>query len=453
MDKNLNLQSEFTQKDPVTSVGSRIHLLIALRRTIQEDNSPLRAKDFQDVMKLNRAIRLVYQFYSFLRPGWISSLALAAFGLKSFLALIIKEQKKGQILFTYTFSNERSVGDYINKCTEAEKVCTAQQSTKLVFRLENLKLLISSLGSFKKCCQYLRIIRKLNQDYDFMPACRAASTICYYLRFKKELQKNHFSAVLVAKNYSPDCLALVWAAKSLQIPSIYCSHSFAPPVKIDKPPLSFSLLLLQGEAMHQIFAERARIEGEVAYKGIAGSSIPLRLEKLKPIGMNIGIFLSGATNVAGVERQIENIIKNFSPQQILIRLHPVSLVNADISHLTKKYKFIKLTFGTKLQEDLAQVDFVMVGNSGVLLEVLKAGYPCVYVGNLEYIEFDYNGFVANRIVPYWPEDQNLSISEIINFYQADWQKAFRRYDPYYLIDSNPEEIVRNKIINLLQRKT
>ena len=426
-------------------------LLKALKRTLIEDDNPIRHKDFLEIANRVFIIGLIYKFHKAIRPSWFSSLMIAAFGLKSLMAIKVQKSAADEILFTYEFPNEKPVADFINRCLKGKTIRSVEHGKRFTFSIRSFLIFCCFFFNLKGFCRYLRIIHRLNKRYHFMPACRAAGAICFYLRFRKELKDLKFKAVLVAKNYSPDCLALVWAARSLDLPSIYCAHAFTPPVKLKKPPLDFTLIILQGQRSLDILKALRAVNGEVIFRGITGQSNPLRLDNLKAGELKAGIFLTGNLNISGIKQTIHEINRQLNARQVLIRLHPVAIANADVQQIAGEFSNVKLTFGTPIAEDLAECDLVIVGNSTVTLEVLKGGIPCVYVDHLENVDFDYNGFVESRLIPYWKQGQALEIAEIKSFYSDGWNSIFKQYDAYYLSDKKAESEVGISLQKLLSR--
>ena len=425
------------------------HLLIAIRRILKEDTSAIRDQVFVEIASRKPIIQLVYNVHKLLKRSLISSVMIGCYGVKSMLALSVRKNKEAEILFTFFYPNERSSRDVIARSIGEEKIEDVTHKNYLMFSPKNIILFFKFFFSFKSVLKYLKIIHRINKNYEFMPACRAASTIGFYIRFKNELMSKNFKAVLVSKTYSPDCLSLVWSAKSLNIPTIYSAHSFIPPLDLKKPPISFSLLILQGQNMHQILERRAPIEGRVIYKGIDAKPKQMQIDRLKESGMRIGIFLSGRMNISGIEKQVKNIFSFLNAKSILIRLHPVAITSVDIRYLEDSYSNLELSFNNTLSEDLEKCDLVVVGGSGVALEALKMGFPCVYVSSLEDLAFDYNGFVESGIIWHWPEDKPLDIGMLKNFYSSNWIEKFNNYDPFYETSDVVEDKIKLELSKLL----
>ena len=75
-------------------------------------------------------------------------------------------------------------------------------------------------------------------------------------------------------------------------------------------------------------------------------------------------------------------------------------------------------------------DMNLSGSSGVHLDFLHFGVPSVYVAqlDLEQFEFDYYGFVSEKIVPTLTLEED-SVLPPAEFWSSDWEERFAQYDP------------------------
>ncbi len=424
-------------------------LLSTIKSVIEEDSTQARKNSFLAIVERNFLIKLVYNFHKSIHPSPFSSLMIACFGLKSFFCFRIINNSDRPILFTNEFSNELKTLNLVRECIGESEVSRVSKGLRSLLSFQTLRLIIEL---FCKHCgdirSYLRIVRHIDRRNDFMPSCRAVSSLCYYLRFSHEFNCKKYRSVLVAKNYSPDCIALTNVAKRKSIPSIFLPHSFIPPVISKKSDLSYSLLLLQGKKMHEILLSQRSIEGKVVYRGLTSNSSPLNLEVLKSAGMSVGIFLSGMVNSRGVQDTVSRIEKELQPKKIFIRQHPVRLVNEDLSPYFLDNTLVEFSEGIDLEEDVQRCDLIVGGASGVLIEVLQMGKPCVYFDTLEEIPYDYNGFVASGVV-LDQTDELLDIEKIHQFYASNWKSKFLDYDHFYEKSASSRELIREEI-GLLQ---
>ena len=160
----------------------------------------------------------------------------------------------------------------------------------------------------------------------------------------------------------------------------------------------------------------------------------------------VGIFLTALTQKTELEALIEQI-KHTSPKiEILIRHHPVSLLETNLEAILERYDGIRTTIGTPLDKDIADCDLVFSGNSGVAMNVLRGGKPVAYLATLDSLPHDYLGFVTDGLaceVSGWHDDL---YQELRAFYDRDiWKDKMREYDASFGVS-------RTKLMANLEKK-
>jgi hypothetical protein len=167
----------------------------------------------------------------------------------------------------------------------------------------------------------------------------------------------------------------------------------------------------------------------VSLIGIGSPTAPMMWNE-RPF--SIGIFLTALTKIATVEQLIREISENRADITVNIRHHPVSLLQTDMTPLIAEFPNARVTLGGPLEDDIDDCDVVICGNSGVALNVLRVGKPAGYCNALDELPYDYNGFVANQLVPEihsWRED---TYERLRKFYtQPAWHDVMVRYDASY----------------------
>ncbi len=361
---------------------------------------------------------------------------IACYGIAT--SLMLSARGEGHILATAVMPNEWRTLRRIAAFIGAERIVT-------VIRRPDWGTLLfvgNALLRPRKIWQYVRIVHRINRRYPFMPACRMASTLHYYCRFHSILTRGKWRAVLVTSDYAPDSMGLASCATRLGIATIYAPHAFVPPDSF-QPPLRFTLSVLEGRKMQQLYEQKGPIIGEVVYIGIEGTYRPMNLTRLAQHGMRIGIFLSLPVDAEGLIRVISDVRERFSPEGILVRPHPVSIAALDIPKLVTSYREVRVTRGTTLEQDVSACDLAIIGNSSAMLQILRQGVPAIHSPYLESTPPDSNGFVADGIVPSYPSMRDADIAAIQAFYaQPDWETAFKGYDAYYATNDTPATTIR-----------
>ena len=146
----------------------------------------------------------------------------------------------------------------------------------------------------------------------------------------------------------------------------------------------------------------------------------------------IGIFLIAGTRVDVLQSLVATIRLGLPEARIIIRQHPVTLLQTNIAATGIKDPLTELTIGLPLDTEIAACDLVICGNSGVALNVVSGGRPVAYLASLDGAGFDTNGFVQSRLIhamPWWTDDL---YDRLRAFYQAPgWPAIMQTYDAAY----------------------
>jgi len=416
------------------------------------DVSKLYVPLFEDIKSRKFFVRLVYNTYSFFHPSFISTLMIACYGAKSFFSLKLEGNKNASILLTATVTNEIKHAKYFIKNVGEEKIIIANSRIINLLSFRTIKLFFYCVINWKKVKQFFLVIKYINNKHDFMPSCRTASTIGFYIRFLYEIENNNLKAIAIVSDYSPDGLGLSYAARTLDLKTIYMTHAFIHH-NFSLKAQSFSLLFIQGKKSFDNYnSYKENVSDKVVFLGIDGKSVPMKFGKLKNKGNNIGVFLTAPLNTDDFRNNIQNILEALQPKKLIIRPHPGELQSINMNSFIKGYDNIILSQGRTIDEDIRECDLAIVGNSSAALEILKSGLPCVYYHGFEKSKYDYCGFIGNKLIPEIKNFQEISADKIRQWYDnSEWVDLFMEYDPLYKNPVVKGDIIRQEVEDLLKQ--
>jgi hypothetical protein len=198
------------------------------------------------------------------------------------------------------------------------------------------------------------------------------------------------------------------------------------------PPVLADCAVFYGDAIRQTYERRSRCTAEVALIGQPGTARPMewRGEVRK-----VGIFLTALTHTDAVTALVDAIVASRPGVQILIRNHPVALLKSDFSDLVARHGNVEITIGNPLDDEIEACDLIFCGNSGVAMNALRGGRPVAYLGALDGLRFDYNGFVASGLVcavAGWSDDLYPQLKAF--YANAAWEAVMQSYDASYCAD-------------------
>jgi len=423
-----------------------ISLLKSIRIISKLDSSQSRLAVFEEIRKKSFIITAVLFFYERLQKTWIATLMVGLYGLKSYFSLFFLEQSANELISIENFPNEKKQILFVKKNLESIKVTRIQACLK--FDVKSFSKVLKYGFNTKDFLRYLKIIHNLSKRLHFMPLCRVASNICFYSRFKKELSESSYKAILVASNYSPDALGLRWSAYSLKIPSIFISHAAVPRIS-QIPSLNSELNIIDGPSSLETYKQKGKCFGKVIFKGIDGVESSMRLDAVKNENMVITFFLSALVDLNILKKNIEQALSFFKLKKIIIRPHPVQLVNPNLNELLKKFSKIELSINNSIESDIKKSDLAFIATSSCALETLKGGLPSVYIKDLDHLSPNYYNFVDKKILFSVSEISELNLDALKLFYSEDWPKRFQHFDPYYKNSENKFKQILNTEVNKL----
>ncbi|MCG8325100.1 MAG: hypothetical protein MI673_06245, partial [Thiotrichales bacterium] len=202
------------------------------------------------------------------------------------------------------------------------------------------------------------------------------------------------------------------------------------------PPVHADLSILTGQAARDTYAG---IAGRVVYKGIAAAEREMSLAPLRQAEreLSVGIFLTAMTDMAALEAFSRRLCESLAVKRLLLRPHPVRLVQDDYEGLAQRVSAIDIDKSASATEAAEACDFVVCGNSGVVLEVLKAGVPVAYNADLDTIPDDYCGFVAAGLVPRCEAPLEDLPAQLAAFFgRDDWPAKMAYFDHAYGKDAD-----------------
>ena len=236
--------------------------------------------------------------------------------------------------------------------------------------------------------------------------------------YKRELKKYTPKAIFFANDHNATARALLLAAKSLNIPTIYLQHAS---ITEYFPPLEFDLSLLEGKDTLSKYKKIGNIPGRIELIGMPkfDKFIPYRnFEKnIKNIGISIGL----GDDLLKVEELLEKI-KNYFPQiRLSIRPHPGESRNIEgLKKLTNYYSDSKKEHVFSF---LQKIDINIAANTSTHLEAVLMNIPSLFYPFEENKErYDDYSYVKNKLV-----DEFKTIESIVQ-----WIEKYKNNRPEVL---------------------
>jgi hypothetical protein len=410
--------------------GDRYDLAMALRIVRRMETSATRGAVFAEIKNKNPLYRLVDKIYSEAGPTTVQPLLLFAYMVKCVLAVGPSQADGAEAVSISNFENERHSVRRIAGLVPDASFLHLSLKRRFLFGRGQLGAAYRILGSARRIWPFLS---RVARSHSFMPSARIASALAFYINFKK-LFADHprLTAAIIASNYSPEAVGMAAAAHRMGRRVVYVNHAPVPANGALVPPVLADCAIFYGDAVRKTYERRSRCTADVAFIGQPWTTRPM---KWRDEVRKVGIFLTALTRVDMVSTLVSEIRATHPDIHILIRNHPVALLKTDFKDLESQGGKLEITIGNPLDEEIAACDIIICGNSGVAMNALSGGTPVAYMDTLDFLSFDYNGFVENGLtchVKVWSDD---IYGKLIDFYsKPEWQDVMKSYDASYCSD-------------------
>ncbi len=184
------------------------------------------------------------------------------------------------------------------------------------------------------------------------------------------IQKHRPAYIVFANDHSIFPRAMLLAAKSLNVPTIYIQHASVTPYF---PPLDFDLSLLEGQATLDRYAQNGEVKGEVRFIGMPKFDPYVSLRNTQTQVQRVGICCNKLDETADVEVLVAYLKSQLPQLTFTFRPHP-----ADERNFSMPEGVLHSTKAEKAFDFLQQQDLIIAGNTSIHLEAVLLNVLSVY---------------------------------------------------------------------------
>ncbi|WP_276496164.1 hypothetical protein [Pontibacter litorisediminis] len=268
------------------------------------------------------------------------------------------------------------------------------------------------IGKYNEVVQRLSLRQKLLYYYKFpllllqFLKYKKASTlrffdvlydaVGFYEVYLRKLRRYKPKAIIFANDHNADARAMLLAAKSLGVKTVYIQHAS---VSTMFPPLQFDLNLLEGQDALDKYKRCGPVEGKVELIGMpkADAYVPYRNTNrtIKTIGLGCNLM----DDLSEVSKLVVAISEALPDLHIVLRPHPRDTRNFEKFRSIGPKISLSDSRTTPTFEYLRQIDVQVSGNSGIHLEaVLLNVWSIFYDFNPSHKLEDYYGFIQRGLI-------------------------------------------------------
>ncbi|WP_161891081.1 glycosyltransferase family protein [Pontibacter russatus] len=218
----------------------------------------------------------------------------------------------------------------------------------------------------------------------------------FYEVYYRKLRQYRPSAVVFANDHNADARAMLLAAGSLGIKTVYIQHAS---VSTLFPPLSFDLNLLEGQDSLDKYRQCGAISGRVELVGMPKADLYIPYRNTSTSIRTIGIGCNVMDELDEIEKLLQVLSAGFPDLAIILRPHPRD--NRNFARLSAIGSNIRLSDSRAVAtfDYLRQVDAQVSATSGIHLEaVLLNVWSIFYDFSPNHKIEDYYGFVRHGLV-------------------------------------------------------
>ncbi|KAA9346202.1 hypothetical protein F0P94_01620 [Adhaeribacter soli] len=230
-------------------------------------------------------------------------------------------------------------------------------------------------------------------------------SIGFYEQYLKHLKKYRPKAVVFANDHNDDSRAMLLAADTLNIPTIYIQHAS---VSTAFPPLEFSLSLLEGQDALNKYKQCGPISGEVKFIGMPKADKFLQYRNFKPKAENIGIAGNTLDHYEGLKETLTSLTRHFPELHFTFRSHPGDTRDFTFVNELGRNATVSDPKTETVFEFLKNQDVIIAADSSIHLEAALLNIPGIYYrfGESNFT-FDYYGYVKQGLILYAANSDTL----------------------------------------------
>lgn len=275
----------------------------------------------------------------------------------------------------------------------------------------------------------LKVARMLHRKHEFFKVLRAVELVGYYARYLSLFRKSHYKLAVMSSHSNPHGIAFNLAARRCGIPVVLITHGM--PVR-PVARLQYELTAVHCEAARRTYVEEGCRLGSVFLHG--RKQHQRKMIATLPDQIAVGIFLCKDVNEGLLRALVAQFMRDPRISQVLLRPHPKNLWRGlDAWVESRNDSRLIRSLGGPIFPDLEKVDFVLGGNSSVLIDAVISGRPAAYVPGLDYGAEDMHQFVQRGLIYSMTEKRNqtefdFDPENMLGFYQRpEWQSVLRMF--------------------------
>lgn len=394
----------------------------------------------EQLIQKRRELWVILRLVSTLRKTRIGVIALIWMAIWVYPKAWFSHGKPKQAYIVSLTKNNKSALQRVTALFDGRIAINCLRAT-LVQRLRSMRI--------KKGEVDLLLKSGSNEDFLFLHQIAGAASA---ILFSEDWRQNRPQLVMAANDHSPATVSLFALARAYQLRSCYVQHGS---VTESFPPLRYDLSVLYNErsvALYRASANRCRLPEMERSKIflLPPQSDPFCIIAPPLSPFTIYIALSFFPNLAVFDGMLADLLAQPQVSSVTLCQHP--RCQLDLAQFANRDRVNVSPKGLRVKDVVNQGDVCIVSNSGVALELLRAGCPTFFWDQGDLSERDYYGFVAEKILPVFDIEWLADPKSAVAYFDMNWVLRMASFDSAVETDLTVLELdLRQALAELVSR--
>ncbi|WP_347156602.1 hypothetical protein [Pontibacter chitinilyticus] len=257
----------------------------------------------------------------------------------------------------------------------------------------------------------------------------------FYEVYRRKLRKYKPAAIVFANDHNADARAMLLAANSLGIKTIYIQHASVSPIF---PPLHFGLSLLEGQDSLDKYKMCGPVQGHVELIGMPKADAFVHFRNQHNTIRTVGLGCNQLDDMAVIAQTLRQLTRDFPGISFILRPHPRDTRNFTSLQAISPQISLSLAAQEQTFAYLRKLDMQISGTSGIHLEAVLLNVWSVYYNfSTTQALHDYYGFITHGLVD--SAADYAALAHLLQQHQQQKPDVYLRAQYYNATIGTPDE--------------
>ncbi len=416
-----------------------------LKHIIRFYSSEQQLTVYDSMLEESASLRRQHAAYRWLKRFGLGYWVLVLYGFRTAGRYDVSTHYDSTVLGFSVVTNNQQNMEHIRRLSEnalvPSYICDTAGRGARVKNMLKLASKIMRPDGWRSVRKTAQIVKFVDRRHGWIQAVNVSSFLFGVFAFRNAFGPDN-KIGFTANDFSPIPLAFKYAGRKAGLKQMFVMHGQISSAESGNtfPRLDYDVAFLYGDAALQAYKAGGSPLGKVVLTGFPGVSQPLRKvpDPVKSIGVCLANYYDADTYEA-----ILDIGKTYPQAEVYVRCHPRCDQRPDFSNVSN----IALSDHSGINDFAQACNFVIAGNTGGQIDLLKQGCPVLHYPALDKLGEDDIGLVADGTVPLFRKNNPMSAAGLNNHFDREWVKKFRKYDSQYMASEEETAEMRQEVRN------